>query len=117
MASNFTLGRNLNHKTQPKGQMVLFQQEVSAKKPTTKSSHFPLSPVGLTVSNMIHVNSMSYKKNIKNHKSRSENIKVKKPQTTSLPLCTSTPLDKDVKVRKEGTRVNTIVSSHNWGTK
>lgn len=86
----------------------------------TKSSHFPLPPAGM-IQNMIHVNSMSRKRKVEDKRLSSENIRIKVSQATTLPMCifskTGETFNNDIHIEKAGTRVNTLFSSHNWGTK
>lgn len=97
--------------------MLLNQINVPVRIPriTTKKSHqFPLSPAGM-IPNMIHVNSMSHRK-FEVKRAQDQKMRSNRSQPNSLPLCTDAET-LNVNYRKIGTRVNTLFSSHNWGTK
>jgi len=119
LSSLSVFGKPIQQESQPKLKvMFLNQKNVPGRIPrmTTKKSHqFPLSPAGM-IPNIIHVNSMSHRKFVDNKRPQYEKMRSNGPQSSSLPLCINEET-LNTNYRKIGTRVNTLFSSHNWGTK
>ena len=95
---------------QDENHLKLQNKGFATKKPLIaakrSANNFSLPPAGM-ISNMIHVNSLSHKKKIEEKRS---------PPGKERKITKKTMTNEIAGITKPGTRVNTLFSSHNWGT-